>query len=74
MLKWDYCPYIHSDELRKAFVKAQDPQIKLEDLLREINDDPDVTIFLKKCLRYAPEPPILAELQNVQFEIERKKI
>ena len=73
MLKWDYCPYIHSDELRKAFVKAQDPQIKLDDLLKEINEDPEVIIFLKKCLRFAPEPPTIAELQNVQFEIERKK-
>ena len=72
-LKWGYCPYVHAEEVQKAMLLAKDRSISATQLLGEIEADPSTSGFLKKCLRFAPEPPSRAELLNVRFELERRK-
>ena len=70
-LKWGYCEFIHADELRRAFARAGSGG-STEEILAELGEDEHVD-FLKRCLRFAPEPPTREELLNVRFELERSK-
>ena len=69
MLKWDYCKYIHSDEIKKAYQLIQQQSVTSAQLLKELEADPDSSEFLKKSLRFICDPPSTEELINVQFEI-----
>ena len=71
-LKWNYCPYLHSDEVRNAYRLSQDRNVTAQALLEFINRDPEHSVIIKKCLRFIPEPPTVDEIRNIQFEIERK--
>ena len=71
-LKWGHCAYLHSEEIRKAFVLSSIRGVAPEQILKELGPEEHLG-FLKRCLRFAPEPPSQAELLNVRFELERKK-
>ena len=71
-LKWGYCGYLHADELRRAFVRAGTRGVTTAEILAELGSGEHVD-FLKRLLRFAPEPPSREELFNVRFELERSK-
>ena len=71
-LKWGYCSYLHSEEIRKAFVLSSIRGVAPAQILQELGPEEHME-FLKRCLRFAPEPPSKEELLNLRFELERKK-
>ena len=36
VLKWDYCPYLHPEELRNIFILSQDKNVTAEQLLKAL--------------------------------------
>ncbi len=57
LLKWNYCKFVHSDEVRRAYQLAQQQSITASQLLEELESNPDCSEFLKKSLRYVCDPP-----------------
>ena len=71
-LKWGHCSYLHAEELRRAFARASIRGVTPAQILGELGSEEHVD-FLKRLLRFGPEPPSREELLNVRFEMERFK-